>query len=207
MPSFSTTRRLARFLGMMEISTRCSEIASKANRSVTTTASGTSPRPGQRLVDPVADERALERPALNGRERDLSGEALTDEDPEPVAGAEVALALADAATGREAGSVLRRHRRTLGPGFPAQEPVGATRAHLVPRREVVLGQRSAGAPACLATPSGAWRTALAALIVPSTSPRAPSSARTFRRRAVWPMQPMRQTCPASWPAPAPISMP
>ena len=30
---------------MMEISTRCSEIASKAKRSVTTTASGTSPRP------------------------------------------------------------------------------------------------------------------------------------------------------------------
>ena len=43
--SFSTTRRLAVFRGMMEISTRCSEMASKANRSVTTTASGTNPRP------------------------------------------------------------------------------------------------------------------------------------------------------------------
>ena len=36
---------------------------------------------------------------------------------------------------------------------------------------------------------------------------APSSASTFRRLAVWPMQPIRQTFPASWPAPAPISIP
>ena len=45
MPSLSTTRRLAVFLGMMEISTRCNEIASKAKRSATTTASGVRPRP------------------------------------------------------------------------------------------------------------------------------------------------------------------
>ena len=55
--------------------------------------------------------------------------------------------------------------------------------------------------------SGACRTALAALIVPSTSRSAPSSARTLRRRAVCPMQPIRQICPASCPRPAPISMP
>ena len=55
--------------------------------------------------------------------------------------------------------------------------------------------------------SGAWRTALAAVIV-----RVPPSARPAGRRRcagapVCPMQPMRQICPASRPAPAPISMP
>ena len=126
---------------MIEISTRCSEIASKAKRSVTTTASGTSPA-GQRLVDPVADEGALERPALDGGQRHLAGEALADEDPEPVAGAEMALALPDAAAGREAGPVLRRHRGSLGPRLPAQQPVGAAGPHLVPGGEVVLGERA-----------------------------------------------------------------
>ncbi len=127
---------------MIEISTRWSEIASKAKRKRHDDRLGNEAASGQRLVDPIADEPALERPALDRRQRHLPRETLADEDPEAVAGAQVPFALPDATAGREARAVLRRDGRALGPGLPAQEPVGAAGPHLVPGGEVVLGERA-----------------------------------------------------------------
>ena len=94
----------------------------------------------QCLVDPVADEGALERPALNGRERHLPGEPVADEDAEAVPAPQVPFPLAYAAARREAGPVLGRHGCPLGTGLPAQQPRAAPRPHLVPLVEVALGQ-------------------------------------------------------------------
>ena len=193
--------------GMMEISTRCERDRLEGETQRHDDRFGHQPAAGQGLVDPVADERALERSPLDGRERDLAGEALTEEDAEPVAGAEVPLALADAAPGREAGRGPPR-----GPGRPwAAAPSGAAsrRTGCAPR--AMPGSRprsaSAGAPAVPRSSSGAWRTALAALIV-----RAPPSWRraTRARSSSAPCAPCSRCArpvPANCPAPAPISIP
>ena len=57
---------------------------------------------GVRLVDPVADERRLERAAQDAPEAHLADErAVAQEDPEAVGGVELALAVPGAAAGTE----------------------------------------------------------------------------------------------------------
>ena len=108
MSSFSTTRRLAVLRGMIEICTRCSRSSSNATRQQQHERLGHVAVAGPRLVDPVADVRALERAPLDDRQVDLAGEVAVDEDPEAVAGAELALALAGAAADGERVAVLDR---------------------------------------------------------------------------------------------------
>ena len=102
---------------------------------------------GVALVDPVADVGALERTPLHGVQVDLAGERSVDEDAEAVPRAELALALAGAASHQErvpvpggvglAGDAL---------GLPLGEPVDVALADLPPRREVVAPQGSQDDP-------------------------------------------------------------
>src|SRR5580692_10474360 len=118
----------------------------------------------------------------------------------------MALPLSDAAARREARPVLGGDGRALGPGLPAQQPIGAARAHLVPGGKVVLGEGAQQDPPAAQLQGGVADGPRRAHR-PSTSARAASNVTTLRRRAVLPMQPIRQICPASCPAPAPISIP
>src|SRR5262249_22980682 len=93
---------------------------------------------GVQRVDPVADERGLERTSLHAAQADLADErAVVHEQPEAVGGVEVALALPRAAAGTErlrVGDGVGAPR--LGERLPRFEPFLAPRAHLVPRVEV-----------------------------------------------------------------------
>ena len=77
--------------------------------------------PGRGLVDPVADVRRLERPALHVAEAHLTGEALAvaEEHPEAVRRVELALAVPRAAPGPER---IRVGRRVGAPGLGAAAP-------------------------------------------------------------------------------------
>ena len=98
-----------------------------------------------RLVDPVADVRVLERAPLHRVEVDLAGELAVDEDPEPVAGAELPLALAGAAPHGERLAVLDARSGVPGMriGSHLSEPVAVAPSHLAPLHEVA--DRPAGA--------------------------------------------------------------
>src|SRR5581483_11473922 len=120
---------------------------------------------GLLLVDPVADVRVLERTALHGGEVDLARELAVDEDAEPVPRAELAFALAGAASHGERVTVLDDVGLTVHAlGFPFREPVDVATPHLAPGGEIgrdELTKQDA------ATEQRAHR--------PSTSPSAPSS--------------------------------
>ena len=100
------------------------------------------------LVDPVADERRLERTALHGAEAHLADElAAAQEDAEAVGAVERALALPRAAAGPE--------RLTIGDGIgaagigerlPLLEPPPAAGAHRAPLLPVVARADPAARP-------------------------------------------------------------
>ena len=93
-------------------------------------------------VDPVADERGLERPPLDTPEAHLSDErAALEEQPEPVRGVEVTLPLPGAAAGTERLGVGDGIGAPgVGERLPGLEPVAASCAHVVPVVEVAAPQ-------------------------------------------------------------------
>src|SRR6185369_318763 len=146
---------------------------------------------GVHLVDPVADVRVLERAPMHGVEVDLAGEPAFDEDPEPVAGAELTLALSRAAADGERLTVDGRVGRAGDAHrLPLEQPVAVALTHLTPLHEVAAHERAQHHPP---TEQADHRG--------RQSSSAPSSNVTLRTRAVWPMQPMRQTLPAYAPSP------
>src|SRR5579885_3070904 len=100
-------------------------------------------------IDPVPDERALERPALHTAEAHLADElAFAQEQPEAVRGVEVPLALPRAAAGPERLDVGDRVRAAgLGQRLPRLQPVAAARPDAVPRLPVRALERSQHHPA------------------------------------------------------------
>src|SRR5690606_27303529 len=121
-----------------------------------------------------------------------------DEEPEPVGGAELPLALPRrAAHGERLGRLDDIGRVRVAGGLPGSEPLLVAAAHLPPRREVGGNQWPQHDPAPDEPRHGR----------PRTSRSAPSSSVTLRGRAVWPMHPIRHTRPAYSPSPPPFSIP
>ena len=90
-----------------------------------------------RLVDPVADVGVLERAPLDRVEVDLAGEHPADEDPEAVAGTELAFPLAGRASGGERVGVFDDVGLTgQSLRLPLREPVRVATPDLLPLREV-----------------------------------------------------------------------
>src|SRR5262249_37837082 len=167
------------------------------------------PVAGLALVDPVAAVGRRERAPLHRRPvappaepggaapRGV-GAVLRDEDAEPEPGAQLALALAGAAPHGERLAGLHDVGQVgVAGGLPGREPPVVAPPHLLPRREVGRHQRPQRDPS-----SGQHRHRS-----PITSSRAASSRLTLRGRAVWPMQPMRHTFPATSPTPPPTPLP
>ena len=107
-PSFSATRRLGGVArhdrGFEPVQRQRLERVAHEQHD----AFGHVPVAGERLVDPVADVRHLERPALHAAEAHLAREAAVgEEQPEAVRGVEVTLAFPCAAAGAERLAVER----------------------------------------------------------------------------------------------------
>ncbi len=107
------------------------------------------------LVDPVADEARLERPAQHAAEAHLADErAVAQEGAEAVRGVELALALPRAAAGAERLAVddgVARAR--LGQRLPPLEPVAAAHADLAPGVVVAHLERPQHHPRARPAPS------------------------------------------------------
>ena len=141
-PSFSTTRRDAAFLGMMFTSMRCRSDRLERVLQEHDHRLGHQALAGDRLVDPVADEGRLQRSALDRRQRDLADEATLIEDAESKARPHLAFAFANRASTDETLLVVGQMGRVRRPGLPLEEPFATARTHLVPRVVVLFGHRA-----------------------------------------------------------------